>query len=208
MVIPLGGVNSPDGYKSWVQAFASGIGSNKAAVIIEPDAIAAIDCLSASDQQTRFGLIQYVVATLGRLPNVAVYIDAGHSGWVATSVMADRLKQAGISAADGFALNASNFISTSDNVRYGTEISGKISGKHFVVDTSRNGNGATPDHQWCNPSGRALGQKPSTRTGLANVDAYLWIKPPGSSDGQCSGGPSAGVFWPEYAVGLAERAGY
>ncbi len=122
--------------------------------------------------------------------------------------MANRLVQSGIGNADGFALNASNFVSTEQNINYGTQISEKIGNKHFVIDTSRNGNGADPNHQWCNPSGRALGKKPTTNTGNSLVDAYLWIKPPGSSDGQCSGGPAAGVFWPEYAVGLAERAGY
>jgi len=32
------------------------------------------------------------------------------------------------------------------------------------------------------------------------------IKRPGESDGTCNGGPSAGTFWPEYALGLASRA--
>lgn len=38
------------------------------------------------------------------------------------------------------------------------------------------------------------------------ADAYLWIKPPGESDGACNGGPEAGAWWPEYALGLAQRA--
>ena len=35
--------------------------------------------------------------------------------------------------------------------------------------------------------------------------AYLWVKRPGESDGPCNGGPSAGQWWPEYALGLAQR---
>ena len=63
-----------------------------------------------------------------------------------------------------------------------------------MIDTSRNGNGpytgpAMP--QWCNPPGRALGQPPELNPGPAGVAAYLWIKDPGASDGQCNGGPAA-----------------
>ncbi|MGW5026607.1 glycoside hydrolase family 6 protein, partial [Streptomyces albidoflavus] len=46
---------------------------------------------------------------------------------------------------------------------------------------------------------------PTTRTGDPLLDAYLWIKRPGESDGSCRGGPSAGTWWPEYALGLARN---
>jgi endoglucanase len=51
------------------------------------------------------------------------------------------------------------------------------------------------------------------------VDAFLWVKRPGESDGQCTRGtagpedpvygavdPPAGQWWAEYAHGLAQRA--
>ena len=41
---------------------------------------------------------------------------------------------------------------------------------------------------------------------IALADALLWVKAPGESDGSCNGGPSAGTWWTEYALGLAERA--
>ena len=47
--------------------------------------------------------------------------------------------------------------------------------------------------------------------GFAAVGAiapFLWIKRPGESDGPCHGGPAAGTWWPEYALGLAQRAAY
>lgn len=76
---------------------------------------------------------------------------------------------------------------------------------HFVVDTSRNGNGpnnmtgfaAAPFNQpasvistlaagsWCDPPGAGLGPRPTMRTGTPLLDAYLWVKTPGQSDGQC-----------------------
>jgi endoglucanase len=50
-----------------------------------------------------------------------------------------------IALADGFTLNHSNFFRTADNVAYGKKVSALIGGKHFVVDTSRNGLGPTTD---------------------------------------------------------------
>jgi endoglucanase len=39
------------------------------------------------------------------------------------------------------------------------------------------------------------------------VDAYLWIKTPGGSDGDChAGDPPAGGWFQSYALGLVQRA--
>ena len=122
--------------------------------------------------------------------------------------MASRLTSAGIAMAQGFSLNISNFLFTSDNVSYGAQISSLVGGRHFVVDTGRNGLGPTSDDQWCNPAGRALGVRPTTATGNALVDAFLWIKSPGESDGACNGAPASGAWMPEYALGLSQRAAY
>ena len=99
---------------------------------------------------------------------------------------------------------------------------------HFVLDTGRNGRGAWapragyPDPQdWCNPPGRGLGLHPSTRTGSPLADAYLWVKTPGQSDGQCDRGvagdgtdpawagvrdPAAGGWFPQQAQQLVRLA--
>lgn len=199
-----GGTNNPQGYESWINSFAAGLGSSKAYVILEPDALAQIDCLGSADQNTRLSLLSYAVAKLTQDPNAKVYLDAGHSDWVDPATMARRLVSANIAAADGFALNVSNFMPTGGEVTYGTQISANLGGKHFIVDTARNGNGS--DGQWCNPPGRAIGQDPTTNTGNPLVDAFLWLKVPGESDGSCNGGPSAGTWWPEYALELVQNA--
>lgn len=197
-----------DAYKSWITAFANGIGTRRAAVVLEPDALAAMDCLSSTDQQLRLDLLKYAVQTFASKGSITIYLDAGHPGWRSASTMASRLISAGVSMAQGFSLNVSNFLFTSDNVNYGSQISSFVGGKHFIVDTGRNGLGPTADYQWCNPDGRALGTRPTTSTGNALVDAFLWIKTPGESDGACNGAPSAGTWMPEYALGLAQRAAY
>ena len=200
-----GGAAGPDAYRSWIRAFAAGIGERSAAVILEPDALALMDCLSAAQRTERLALLADAVRTLAAQPNVAVYIDAGHSAWHAPEVIGARLLDAGVAAARGFALNTSNFQTTASALGYGDAVSAVIGGKPYVVDTSRNGLGPTADNQWCNPSGRGLGLAPTPFTGHALADAVLWIKRPGESDGTCNGGPVAGAWWAEYARELARN---
>jgi endoglucanase len=201
-----GGAPSAAAYQSWISSFAAGIGSHSAIVILEPDATAQESCLSSGDQSTRNQLLQYAISTLKANPGTHVYLDAGNPSWVAAGDMATRLNNAGISKADGFSLNVSNFFTTSQNVTYGQQVSALVGNKHFVIDTSRNGNGS--DGTWCNPSGRALGSTPTSNTSNPLVDYLLWVKTPGESDGSCNGGPAAGVWWPSYAVTLGENAGW
>jgi endoglucanase len=195
-------------YRTWIDGFAAGIGTRRAVVILEPDALAAMGCLSSTDQQTRISLISYAIGKFKALGSTSVYVDAGHPRWMSTTTMATRLQQAGIANADGFSLNISNFIADSENITYGQTLSALVGNKHFIIDSGRNGLGPTADMQWCNPAGRALGTRPTTVTGVAGLDAFLWIKKPGESDGACNGAPSAGTWMPEYALGLAQRAAY
>jgi endoglucanase len=191
-----GGVGSSADYLRWVQAVATGIGSADAVVVVEPDALAQL----CGDQAERLAVLRSAVDLLEANPGTHTYLDAGNATWISPPAMAERLRAAGATAADGFAINVSNFETTADNVAYGEQVSALLGGAHFVVDTSRNGNG--PGTDWCNPPGRALGEHPTAQTGQARVDAYLWVKRPGESDGTCNGGPAAGTFWDSYAIGL------
>lgn len=202
-----GGASSAKEYRRWVRAFAAGIGARPAAVVLEPDALALLGCLSPAGQAMRLALLKDAVAVLEARPRTSVYLDAGHSSWIGAADMAARLGRAGLERAQGFSLGVSNFRPTPELVAYGKDLSARTGGKHFVLDTSRNGRGPSADDQWCNPPGRALGLAPRTSSiAEASIDAYLWIKPPGESDGTCNGGPPAGRFWADYALGLAQRA--
>lgn len=201
-----GGANSPTAYNQWIDAMANGINGRQTIVILEPDALGLMNCLSAADKQVRYDLLKRATQVLTQ-KGALVYIEA--STWVAPADMAVQLQNAGIAGAAGFAINTSGFNWTADMTRYGTDVSNRIGGKHFVIDTSRNGNGpwnSTEPETWCNPPDRALGVAPNVNPGVALVDAYLWIKTPGESDGTCRGGPSAGTWWPDYALGLAQRS--
>ncbi|NEM05772.1 glycoside hydrolase family 6 protein [Geodermatophilus normandii] len=195
-----GGAGSAAAYLQWVQAVVAGIGTAQAVVVVEPDALAQ----QCGDPAERTAMLRAAVGMLEANPATHTYVDAGNPTWIDAATMAGRLRAAGATTADGFALNVSNFETTASNVAYGQQVSSLLGGTHFVVDTSRNGNG--PGTDWCNPSGRALGERPTASTGQARVDAYLWIKRAGESDGTCNGGPAAGTFWDSYAIGLVRAA--
>jgi endoglucanase len=194
-----------DGYRAWITEFARGLGQSPAVVIVEPDALAAMSCLSETDQRTRVDLIRFALDAIRADGSATVYLDAGHARWQSVATMASRLAAAGVASANGFSLNISNFIGDAENLAYGEALSAATGGKHFIIDSGRNGLGPTADMQWCNPEGRAIGRRPTTQTGNPLVDAYLWIKAPGESDGACNGSPASGTWMPEYALGLATR---
>ena len=81
---------------------------------------------------------------------------------------------------------------------------------HFVVDTSRNGNGrqvrTIAGAEVVQPARKSRGRDPTTSTPQSLVDAYLWVKEPSVSDGACrAGAPPAGEWWPEYALELVRN---
>jgi cellulose synthase/poly-beta-1,6-N-acetylglucosamine synthase-like glycosyltransferase/peptidoglycan/xylan/chitin deacetylase (PgdA/CDA1 family) len=203
-----GGAPSPQAYARFIDEMARGIGSARAAVILEPDALAELDCLPVSEQHAYYQMLSSAVDRLRQNPQTAVYLDAGNSGWVPAGTMAARLRRAGVARARGFALNVANFDATGSEAMYGRAIVSHLGSGHFVIDTSRNGRGAAPGDPWCNPPRRGLGPRPTAATGDPLIDAYFWIKAPGESDGSCGArrAPAAGVWWPQYALMLARDA--
>ncbi len=193
-------------YRQWINSLSAALGTKAAAIIIEPDALARLDCLSATRQTERLADLSYAVQKLAAKPNIAVYLDAGHSNWLSINTAAERLKAAGVAAGTGFSLGVSHFSTAAQNTAYGQKVAAAIGGQHFVIDTSRSGQGDAGANQWCNPPGRGLGPTPRVSPGSSLVDAYLWVKRPGESDGTCNGGPAAGVWWLDYALGLISRA--
>jgi endoglucanase len=191
-----------DQYGEWVGRVAEAAGG-EAAAILEPDALAtASECKQG---QQRMDLLNDAVDRLADR-GVTVYLDAGHASWIDPATMADMLSKAGVDRARGFSTNVAGYESAQDEQTYAEAVSQALGGGvHYVTDTGRNGAGS--NGEWCNPSGRALGREPAVQES-GNLDAYLWIKPPGESDGTCGGGPDAGVFWPDRALSMARAAGW
>ncbi|MBN9100004.1 MAG: glycoside hydrolase family 6 protein [Pseudonocardia sp.] len=204
-----GGATSSDDYRAWIREVAGALDGGPALVVLEPDAVAheVTGCGRSAD---RSALLADAIGVLDGA-GAEVYLDAGNPGFVTDPArIADALRRSGVERAAGFSLNVANFWPTPDVVAYGKAVSAALGGAHFVVDTSRNGNGR-PDGEtvdggpaFCNPPGRKLGQAPTQSTGEPLVDAYLWVKRVGESDGSCRPGePAAGQWWPDYALGLA-----
>ncbi|ROP74141.1 glycoside hydrolase family 6 protein [Curtobacterium sp. PhB115] len=196
------GGTSDDEYLPWVRSAVRAMAGSGAVVLVEPDAIAQIQvCKRLED--SRLPLIRKTVDALTG-HGLTVYLDGGNENRVPTATMADWLRQAGVDQVQGFFTNVSNFYRVDQERAYADELADRIGGDpHFVIDVSRNGQGWRGT--WCNPDGAGLGQEPHVTGGTTRLDALLWVKTPGLSDGTCNGGPAAGQWWESYALGLVEN---
>lgn len=195
-------------YLRWIGGMAAAIGARHTVVILEPDAIP----FAIQGCHIQLQLLARAVADLARASGARVYVDAGNPSWIMkVGSLVAPLREADIRQAAGFSLNVANFQTNAATIAYGRKLSNLLGGAHFVIDTGRNGNGPDTDLAdgplWCNPPGRALGTPPTTNTGVPDLDAYLWIKAPGSSDGSCRPGePNSSGWLPQYALELAANA--
>jgi endoglucanase len=197
-----GGAPDAASYHAFLDQVAAQI-TGPAIVIVEPDALPEVyePCVW-SDQ--RIALLQAAIDRM-QATEAHVFIDVGnplmHEPQNAVSLL--NL----VSRMDGFTTNLSFYLEN-DRVIPWAEHVAVGSGLPYIVDTSRNGVPAVDD-QFCNPPNRALGQPPTLNPGPPHAAGYLWIKPPGTSDGDCNRGePSAGAWWPERLLELARNAGY
>lgn len=206
-----GGAIDASSYLEWIQTITANIGDTVAIVILEPDALSLSTCLTFDEQEERYDLIKTALQLLKSQSKAIVYVDAGHSNWIPSFDMVNRLNRVDIHIADGFSLNVANYYMTEDIIKYGEGLSRQLNDIHFVIDSSRNGLGPNTDPnqnmEWCNSPGRALGKSPTAETSHPLIDAYLWIKNPGESDGDCRPGePIAGEWFQEMALELALNA--
>jgi len=226
------------------------------AAVLEPDSLANLvtnlqnpKCEAAQGIYKRG--IAYAITKLS-LPNVFLYLDAAHAGWLgwpknlgrSVTMYKEVLTMAG--GADrirGFALNVSNYdpakdatnpkrqldAAPDDELGYVGDLSkaldaAGITGKGFVIDTGRDGKGyirSSPGN-WCNIKGAGLGERPRAAP-APKVDAYLYIKVPGESDGTADakatrfdencvsedatpGAPEAGKMFDAYLINLLKNA--
>jgi endoglucanase len=200
-----GGAPDLNQYQTWVGNFSRGLGNRLVVIILETDSIALQTCLDQQTLAARNAALSQAVRTIKSAnPNARVYLDGGHSTWNSASEQANRLRAAGVQYADGFYTNVSNYNPTTSEANYGRQIisalnGAGVTGKRQIIDTSRNG-GAAGD--WCGDDNtdRRIGRYPTLDTGDANIDGYLWVKPPGEADG-CAF--QAGSFQPQLAYSLA-----
>jgi endoglucanase len=129
-------------YGHWLASLAAGIGSSRVALILQPDMPFALCAPGGSQLPLR--MVAYAAERLSRLPHTTVYIDAGAAEWLPPSRAALMLEHAGVRHTRGFALNATQAVSTAMSLDYGASIVSQlnadgVTGKHFVINTAQNG---------------------------------------------------------------------
>jgi cellulose 1,4-beta-cellobiosidase len=203
----------------------------RAVVILEPDSLPnlvtniELPRCAAAEQAYRRG-VAYAITKLS-LPNVHIYLDAAHAGWLgwpknlprAVTLFKEVIASAGgPDRIRGFAVNVSNYDPvhlpgakkngpddpSQDEFGYAADFAeglakAGIKDKGFIIDTSRNGkpNIRSSPGNWCNVKGAGLGERPKVSPDK-HIDAYFWVKTPGESDGTSD--PKA----PRYDVNCSE----
>lgn len=234
----------------------SRVPDQRVAIVLEPDSLPnMISNLGvekcAVSQDVYLHSVAYAISKLS-LPNVSIYLDAAHAGWLGWEANQRRMVDLVLEVLDmaggpsrirGFASNVANYNAISGDFGKRLEPSNPagneldyvrsflgvleekgVSGKAFLVDTSRNGQAdvRTRWGNWCNIKGAGLGERPAIAPS-AGVDAYFWVKPPGDSDGTAdraavrfdencassdaaAGAPEAGQWFHDYFVELVKNA--
>jgi cellulose 1,4-beta-cellobiosidase len=184
-------------------------------VLLEPDSLPNLvtnlnqgKCAAA--EQAYKNSIAYAITKLA-MPNVSIYLDIGHAGWLgwdANRTKAAKLYQSVIMQSGnpdkvrGFVTNVANYNTVAsrdgaklgpsnpcpDELSYVRKLSEAftalgLTGKKFIIDTSRNGRPTRYTwSSWCNVKAAGIGPRPQASPDPL-IDAYFWVKPPGESDG-------------------------
>ncbi len=129
-------------YHNFIDGFAAGIGSYRAVLFLEMDSIITMPCLSRHGQAVREAELRYAINTLSAdCPHLVIYMDAGAADALPARLAAKFLRASGVAKIQGFFLNSTHYDWTSNEIRYGEQISRMTGGKHFVVNTGENGRG-------------------------------------------------------------------
>ena len=134
-----GGAADTAEYNAWIDGFAAGIGDRAATIILEPDGLGIIpwntdingnaewcqptELDPATAVTNRYAQLNHAVDAFAALAATSVYLDGTHSGWLGVGDISNRLILGGVEKADGFFLNASNYVQTERLQKYGQWVS-------------------------------------------------------------------------------------
>ncbi|KAH7359758.1 cellobiohydrolase-like protein II precursor [Pyrenochaeta sp. MPI-SDFR-AT-0127] len=190
------------------------------ALVIEPDSlpnlVTNINLQTCKDSASGYREgVAYALKQLN-LPNVAMYIDAGHGGWLGwndnlkpgAQELASVYKNAGspkqvrgiatnVAGWNAYDLTPGEFSKDSDaqwnkaqNEKlyvslFSPELVSAGMPGQAIIDTGRNAVQGLRKAwgNWCNINGAGFGVRPTGSTGNSLVDAFVWVKPGGESDG-------------------------
>jgi cellulose 1,4-beta-cellobiosidase len=202
-------------------------------------------------QQAYLDCTNYAIKALAAV-GVTMYLDAGHAGWLgwpanltpAAQMYAQVFRDAGSPPQlRGLATNVANYNALRasspdpvtppnqnyDEIHYIDQLAPALQSQgfpaHFIVDQGRSGVQNIRDEwgNWCNIEGAGFGTRPTTSTGSDLIDAIVWVKPGGESDGTSNTSaarydstcglndakkpaPEAGAWFQDYFVDLVRNA--
>lgn len=212
-----GGVAKYKAYIDEIREMLISYSDTRIILVIEPDSLANmvtnLNVPKCANAQSAYEECTIYALQKLNLPNVAMYMDAGHAGWLgwqpnlqpAANLYARIYSEAGSpSALRGLATNVANYNGwnitspppyTQGNAVYneklyvdalGPLLSARGFDARFIVDQGRSGKQPTGQQEWghwCNAIGTGFGLRPTSNTNHNLVDAFVWIKPGGECDG-------------------------
>ncbi|HEX8975113.1 MAG TPA: glycoside hydrolase family 6 protein [Solirubrobacteraceae bacterium] len=202
-------------FRRRVDELAAGVANRPAVVLVENDAIGSSRCVQSKGSLPQWEAdLRYETGAMAALPHTVVYLEGGYSDSNGPGYTARVLEASGVGRIRGFWTNDTHSQWTINEIRWGEQVSRLAHGADFVINTAGNGQGPLlnrhPTTQGvedlCNAPGRGIGPRPTTDTGFAHVDAFLWSGVPGGSSGHCHGGTASGTFWLAGAISLAAHA--
>ncbi|KAJ0401293.1 hypothetical protein P43SY_001824 [Pythium insidiosum] len=210
-----------DDYKAFIDRLAKTFPTQNMIYIVEPDAVGLTANGGCGIEKEYPKYLKYALETLSANSNAELFLDVGF--WTLQSDdKAEKVAKAlsSVSPANGksvkgIALNTSNYQKTEEMLKLCDSFA-RTSGKpelQCIIDTSRNYKGPTKKNEWCNAKNTGIGQPPTMETGNRRAAYFLWVKPPGESDGKCDAqtsgesmvGPDAGKFFKDHFAQLWEN---
>ncbi|RLN51343.1 hypothetical protein BBJ29_008838 [Phytophthora kernoviae] len=204
-------------YKEFINNLVDIIGERKVLYVLEPDAVGLIangGCAVESGYQSN---LTNAISLLAKNSNAEIYLDVGF--WTlersdtadAVAKIVKKLAKSG--RVKGIALNTSNYRSTTEIAELCSNFQTAVNSTdiHCIIDTSRNFQefANTSSTEWCNVRKAGIGAPPTNETELDNIDYFVYVKPPGDSDGTCVDesedamiGPEAGEFFNDHFIKL------
>ncbi|ETO86297.1 hypothetical protein F444_00158 [Phytophthora nicotianae P1976] len=206
-----GTVQSTSDYESFLSQLTTAVGDRKVLYVVEPDAVGLLANGGCGESAGYLDNLKIAVAALSANVNAELYVDVGYwlladsTNAAAVATIVNELSASG--TLKGITINTSNYRSNDECTTYCNNFQTAMGSSTMtcIIDTSRNYNGS-PTSDWCNVKTAGIGKPPTSETGISNIDYFMWIKPPGESDGICTDtsysdesltGVTAGTFYEE-----------
>ena len=169
------------GWLGWTDNFGASVDMMRTAALASGSTLANVHGFITNTANT--SALQEPYITVDATTRTSRWIDFNQFNDELTYAQAFR-NQA-VSA--GFASNIGMLIDTSRN---GWGGAARPTGPSTLADLNARIDASRVDRRihkgnWCNPSGAGIGERPRAAP-AAGIDAYVWIKPPGESDGSSS----------------------